>query len=92
MITRQEAENQTDRCFLYHLGAFAGTLAVLAAANRQALPWVAGAWGIGVAVHGAMLYSCPETREMLLRTTASLMEDHRAAIKAPERNLVPSGV
>lgn len=80
MITRREAENQTDRCFMYHVGAFAGVVAVLAAVDRRVLPWVAGVCGMGVALHGVLLYACPDTREMLLRTTASLMEDRRAAL------------
>lgn len=79
MIPRREAENQADRCFMYHVGCYAGALAALLAFDRRDLPWVAGAWGAGLALHGAMLYACPDAREMLVRTTASMMEDRRAA-------------
>lgn len=85
MVTRQEAENQTDRCFMYHLGAFIGTIALLAAFDRRAIPAVTGVWGLGVAAHGAFLYGCRDTREALVRTTASMMEDLRHA--PPERKM-----
>ena len=90
MVTRQEAENQTDRCFMYHLGSYAGALAILTAVDRRAVPWVAGVWGLGVALHGALLYGCDHSRESLVRTTASLMEDlrHKAIPSSdPEQSL-----
>lgn len=75
MITRREAENQAERCLWYHVGAYVGTMFAVAAFDRPVLSWVATGWGLGVLAHAAILHGFPESREMLLRTSASLMED-----------------
>ena len=66
-----------------------GVVGLLAAYDRRDLPWVAGIWGLGIAAHAAALYACPDSREMLLRTTASYMEDLRSPHKhtQPQREL-----
>lgn len=79
MITRKEAEQQADQCFMYHVGSFVGVVALMGFLDRRDLPWVAGIWGLGVAAHAAALYACPDSREMLLRTTAGMMEDFRSS-------------
>jgi len=79
MITRREAEDQAERCFHYHVGAYAATVAAMAALNSRSFPLVAGVWGVALLIHGTLLHAIPEGREMLLRNTAALMEDHRSA-------------
>jgi hypothetical protein len=91
MITRREAENQAERCLWYHIGAYVGTVMAVAAFDRPALRYVATGWGLGLLAHAALLHGFPESREMLLRTTASLMEDlhgeHHEVTRASEPRL-----
>jgi hypothetical protein len=75
MITRGEAETQAERCLEYHAGIAAGIIGLCAVIDRRAFPWVAASLGAGVALHATCLFAIPKTRESLLRTTASLMED-----------------
>ena len=78
MIPRREAEDQAQRCLNYHVGAYALTVATLAVLNARSFRGVAGAWGLGVVLHGVLLHAIPETRELILRTTAAGMESRRA--------------
>lgn len=77
MITRQAVENQADRCFMYHIGAYALTVAGLFTARSRSTPWIAALWGVVVAVHGALLYEIPPAREKILLWTAEGMEDRQ---------------
>lgn len=77
MITRREAETQAERCFEYHAAIAAGIVGVIALLDRRSFPWVAGSLAAGLALHATCLFGIPSTRESLLRTTASLMEDRR---------------
>lgn len=79
MITRREAETQADRCLEYHAAIAAGIIGLSAVLDRRAFPWVAASLGAGVVLHATCLFAIPKTRESLLRTTASLMEDRRQA-------------
>jgi hypothetical protein len=83
MIPRRVAEKQAEQCLWYHVGAYGITLAALALSDRKSLPWVAGVWGMGVLLHAALLHAFPDTREFLLRNTASLMEDLRSEARSP---------
>ena len=49
--------------------------------DRRAFPWVAGSLGAGLVLHATCLFAIPKTRESLLRTTASLMEDRRTVTR-----------
>lgn len=89
MITRREAEVQAERCFEYHAAMAAGIIGVAAMIDRRSFPWVAGSLGAGIAVHAACLFGIPSTRESILRTTASLMEDHRNASRPREWGPLP---
>lgn len=80
MITRRDAENQATRCFEYNAAAFAAIVATVGLLKPRALPAMAASLGAGLALHAVCLFAIPTTRESLLRTTASLMEDHRNAM------------
>jgi hypothetical protein len=79
MITRREAEQQAEDCFVYHLGAYVLTMAALTLFGGRSSRWIGGAWGTGVLLHGLALYASSPAREMLLRTTAEVMENRRTA-------------
>ena len=83
MIRRIDAEQQTDRCFEYHAGLFAGVVGATAFFNRNALPAVAGTLGTGLALHAISLYVVASWRESIVRLTASLMEDRQRMFAKP---------
>jgi hypothetical protein len=95
MITRQEAKHQAERCLEYHAAIAAGIVGVVALLDRRAIPWTVASLGAGVALHATCLFAIPSTRESLLRTTASLMEDRRHETlqqpSPPQRELMISG-
>ena len=77
MITRHEAENQANACLAYNAGGFVVSAIGLALSGSRAAVPVTSICGIGVALHALLLYGVPETRETILRWTASGMEDRR---------------
>jgi len=89
VITRREAETQAERCFEYHAALAAGIIGVAAVFDRRTFPWVAGSLGAGLGLHALCLFGIPATRESLLRTTASLMEDRRHASRGNEWQNLP---
>ncbi|MBI1346243.1 hypothetical protein GC163_08120 [bacterium] len=80
MISRQEALERVKLGFWIHLGAFAIVNAGLAALNivnnpdRLWFVWVVLGWGIGVAVHGGLLYFHEPSRERMIQRTQARME------------------
>ena len=91
MITRREAVSQAEQCIQYHAAIAAGIAGLAAVIDRRALPWIAASLGAGVALHATCLYGIPSTRESLIRTTASLMEDRRHAMES-RNSSVTTGV
>lgn len=89
MITRKEAVTQAEQCFQYHVAIAAGIAGAMALFDRRSLPWVAPSLGAGLALHAACLYAFPSTRESLIRTTASLMEDRRRATQRIQNQAQP---
>jgi len=82
MVTRQQAEQQADTCFLYHAGAFIITTVALSMSGSRAAAVLGGTWGLAVLGHAAALYGIPESREKILMWTASGMEERQHAQEA----------
>lgn len=68
MVTRQQAETQIERGFFIHLGVYVPVVVGLITLNMTRHPekvwslWVAGGWGLGIALHAALVYLTPHER------------------------------
>ena len=75
MITRQEAQNQANACFIYNAGGFLLAAVASALYGSRSANALTGLWGFGVAAHAIMLYGVPEAREKILMWTAAGIEE-----------------
>lgn len=80
MISHDEALARVQRGFWIHLGVFTAVNVGLAALNLSRNPdklwflWVILGWGIGVAMHGGLLYFHPPSRERMIHRMQTRME------------------
>lgn len=77
MITRQQAQDQANDCFLYHAGAFIATAAGLALTRNRSATQISTIWAMALATHAVLLYALPRSRERILMWTAAGMEDRQ---------------
>jgi hypothetical protein len=81
MATLRRAEERVDRGFWIHLAAYVTVVGSLAVMNFMRNPdrpwvlWVAGGWGIGIAVH-AVMYST--RRQKMIERVDARMEKREA--------------
>ena len=81
MATREEAKNRIERGFLIHLGVYVPVVAGLIALNLTRNPdklwslWVAGGWGLGIALHGTLAYLA--TPERAINRTMHRIEERQ---------------
>ena len=73
MITRRQAENQANACFMYNAGGFILSTIGAALCGSRSAGTLTGLWGCGVAAHAIMLYGIPDAREKILMWTAAGM-------------------
>jgi hypothetical protein len=84
MVTKMEAEQRVLTGFWIHLAAYVGVVTGLAILNMTRNPdklwvlWVAGGWGIGIALHALGLFVIPGGRERMIERTADRMERREA--------------
>lgn len=75
MITRQQAEDQANACFMYNAGGFLLAAVGAALCGSRSTISLTSLWGFGVVVHAVMLYGVPDAREKILMWTAAGMEN-----------------
>jgi len=84
MLTHAQAEQLMHRGFLIHLGVYVPVVAGLMAMNFSRHPekpwslWVAGGWGLGVALHASLVYLIPQAREKIVERTIARVERREA--------------
>ncbi len=80
MVSRMEAEHRVYTGFWIHLAAYVAVITGLAILNVNRNPdnlwvlWVAGGWGIGIALHALGLFVIPGGRERMIERTADRLE------------------
>jgi len=93
MATQHDSELRVDRGFEIHLGVYAlvagGVMALCFTRNPEKMwsMWVAGGWGLGVLLHGALAH-VPQTRERAVGRTEHRMnkrESRQAGRQMAER-------
>lgn len=77
MITRREAADQANACFMYNAGGFLLAAVGSAVAGSRSANALTGLWGLGVVAHAILLYGVSDSRETILRWTASGMEERQ---------------
>ena len=84
MTTHAEAEHRVTTGFGIHLIVYLLVVGGLAAMNYQRNPdnlwvlWVAGGWGLGVALHAVNVFLRPAQREKMIARTAERMDRREA--------------
>jgi hypothetical protein len=84
MVTHGEAESRVNLGFLVHLVIYLLAIAGMAVLNYTLTPdkkwalWVAGGWGAGVILHGALL-CFSQTRERAINRAIARMERRNRA-------------
>ena len=85
MVTRAQAERRIHRGFYIHLGVYVSVVSGLTAMNLSRHPekpwslWVAAGWGMGVALHGSLVYLLPhQYHEQIIDRTIARMERRHA--------------